>query len=255
MRTRLLLVDDEVHSRSMLAACLSRQGYDTAEAGDAAEMRRAIADQPVDLILLDINLPDVDGLTLVREVRLQSQIGIILLTARDGEMDRVAGLEWGADDYVTKQTPLAELIARIRAVLRRTGQGIFTMPAVSAGGQGGENVEPSALVSPPPAPESGETAVFGGWRLEIDNGRLTTPTGGQVALTKSETDLLGLLARRLGKTVTRSELMTSLFNREWSGAERSVDVTISRLRRKLGDDPRYPKRLLTMRGAGYMLKE
>ena len=234
-RNKLLLVDDDTHGREMLAACLSRQGFETKEASDAAEMRRLIKDESIDLILLDINLPDIDGLTLVREIRLQSQIGIILLTARDGEMERVAGLEWGADDYVTKQTPLAELIARIRALLRRTERSVAHRAPQET--------------SPPPE-ESGATE-FGSWRLENGAGKLTTPTGAVVTLTKSECDLLGALVRRIGETVTRAELMALMSNREWSGAERSVDVMIGRLRRKLGDDSRYPKHLQTIRGVGY----
>lgn len=223
----------------MLAACLSRQGFETVEASDAAEMRRFINDENINLILLDINLPDIDGLTLVREIRLQSQIGIILLTARDGEMERVAGLEWGADDYVTKQTPLAELIARIRALLRRTERGAAQQPPE---------------IAPPTPADTSETITFGQWSLETNTGKLTTPTGEHVTLTKSECDLLMALTRQAEATVSRADLMNILSNREWSGAERSIDVLIGRLRRKLGDDPRYPKHLLTIRGVGYRFK-
>lgn len=241
-RNRLLLVDDDIHGRAMLAACLSRQGFETVEASDAAEMRRFINDKNVNLILLDINLPDIDGLTLVREIRLQSQIGIILLTARDGEMERVAGLEWGADDYVTKQTPLAELIARIRALLRRTERGPAQQPL------------PPPEIAPPTPADNNEAITFGQWNLETNTGKLTTPTGEYVTLTKSECDLLTVLTRQTEATVSRADLMNILSNREWSGAERSIDVLIGRLRRKLGDDSRYPKHLLTIRGVGYRFK-
>ena len=123
MRPSLLLVDDDVPSREMLGACLAKQGFDVAGAADAGEARQRLEAGHFDLVLLDINLPGTDGLTLAREFRLESEIGIIMLTSREGQMDRVLGLEWGADDYVTKDTPLAELIARIRALLRRTGRG------------------------------------------------------------------------------------------------------------------------------------
>ena len=231
MRPNLLLVDDDVPSREMLGACLIKQGFDVAGATDATEMRQRLEADRFDVVLLDINLPGIDGLTLARELRLESEIGIIMLTAREGQMDRVAGLEWGADDYVTKQTPLAELIARIRALLRRTRQ-----------------------KPPAPAPALADTAItFDGWTLKLDSGCLLSPTGEEIKLTKGEFDLLSVLARNLGKVVGRAELLTVLSSREWSGTERSVDVLISRLRRKLGDDPRRPRRLMTVHGTGYRL--
>lgn len=231
MRPSLLLVDDDVPSREMLAACLTKQGFDVVGATDAAEMRQRLAAGGVDLVLLDINLPGIDGLTLARELRLESEIGIIMLTARDGQMDRVAGLEWGADDYVTKQTPLAELIARIRALLRRTS--------------GGRSKQ---------APANSETGLsFDGWTLNLGSGYLVSPAREEIKLTRGELDLLAILVDNLGRTVTRSDLLATLSSREWSGTERSVDVLISRLRRKLGDDPRRPRRLMTTHGVGYRL--
>lgn len=236
MKPSLLLVDDDVPSREMLAACLSKQGFDVAGAIDAAEMRQQLGMGSFDLVLLDINLPGIDGLTLARELRLESEIGIIMLTAREGEMDRVLGLEWGADDYVTKDTPLAELIARIRALLRRTGR---NRPAVMA--------QATAIVS------TGATISFDGWMLNLDASCLVSPNREEIKLTKGEFDLLSVLARNLGKVVSRAELLTTLSSREWSGTERSVDVLVSRVRRKLGDDPRHPQKLLTVHGTGYRL--
>lgn len=231
MRPGLLLVDDDIPSREMLAACLSKQGFIVAGATDAGEMRQRMESDKFDIVLMDINLPGIDGLTLVRELRLESDIGIIMLTAREGQMDRVAGLEWGADDYVTKGTPLAELIARIRALLRRAGRG--------------------RTRAAPPGAEA--TVAFDGWTLKLDSGCLESPAREEIKLTKGEFDLLSILARNLGKVVARADLLATLSSREWSGTERSVDVLISRLRRKLGDDPRRPRRLMTVHGTGYRL--
>ena len=233
MRPRLLLVDDDVPSRELLGACLEKQGFEVAGAGDAAEMRRRLEAGPFELVLLDVNLPGIDGLTLARELRLESEIGIIMLTSREGEMDRVLGLEWGADDYVTKSTPIAELIARIRALLRRTRR-----------------------ETPPKAPgEATAKAMiaFDGLSLDLDAGCLISRTGEEIRLTKGEFDLLSLLARNPGKVIPRAELLAAVSSREWSGTERSIDVLIGRLRRKLGDDPRRPRLLLTAHGSGYRL--
>jgi DNA-binding response OmpR family regulator len=146
-------------------------------------------------------------------------------------MDRVVGLEWGADDYVTKSTPLAELIARIRAVLRRTGRGAQTTTADSS----------AALIK------------FDGWTLSTESGGLISHAGERTPLTQGELAVMVLLAQNLGRVVSRSDLMLALSGREWSGTERSVDVIISRLRGKLGDPPRRPKRLMTVHGTGYRL--
>ncbi len=232
VRPSLLLVDDDVPSREMLGACLAKQGFDVAGASDAGEARQRLEAGHFDLVLLDINLPGIDGLTLARELRLESEIGIIMLTSREGQMDRVLGLERGADDYVTKETPLAELIARIRALLRRTGRG---SPKTA------QSVVGDATFS------------FDGWTLGLDSGCLVSPAGEEIKLTKGEFDLLSVLAKNLGKVVARSDLLAALSNREWSGTERSVDVLVSRLRRKLGDDPRRPRRLMTVHGTGYRL--
>ncbi len=231
MRPRLLLVDDDIASREMLAACLAKQGFDVAGAGDAVEMRQRLHADEFHVVLLDINLPGTDGLTLARELRLVSKIGIIMLTAREGETDRVLGLEWGADDYVTKQIPLTELIARIRALLRRIGHD-----------------EP--IASPPAVTTD---SAFGGWSLNNNTKCLITPAGGEIKLTKGEFDLLSILCRNKGKAVARSDLLAVLSGRDWSGNERSIDVLVGRLRRKLGDDPRRPRRLITVHGTGYRL--
>ena len=233
MRPSLLLVDDDVPSREMLAECLAKQGFEVAGAVDATEMRKQLESGHFDLVLLDINLPGIDGLSLARELRLESEIGIIMLTAREGEMDRVLGLEWGADDYVTKQTPLTELIARIRALLRRTGRN-----------------RPASVQAPAVAESS---ICFGDWTLNLDSACLFSPAQEEIKLTKGEFDLLSVLAHHLGKVVSRADLLATLSSREWSGTERSVDVLVSRLRRKLGDDPRSPRRLLTVHGTGYRL--
>ncbi|MBF0563309.1 MAG: response regulator transcription factor [Alphaproteobacteria bacterium] len=232
MLPALLLVDDDIPSRNFLATCLGKQGFQVTEAGDAAEMRQRLAMGGFDVVLLDINLPEVDGLTLARELRLQSDIGIIMLTSRDGQMDRIAGLEWGADDYVVKTTPLAELIARIRSLLRRTGR------------EGQTKKE---------APAATTTIVFDGWTLDLDTRSLASPDGEPVRLTNGEFQILSTLARNLGRVLTRAELTAVISDHEWSGTDRSIDVMVGRLRRKLKDDPKAPARLLTVHGVGHRL--
>ena len=235
MTPRLLLVDDDIPARSLLQACLEKQGFDVTGAADATETRLALEESRFDLVLLDINLPQIDGLTLAREIRQESRVGIIMLTARDGHADRIAGLEWGADDYVTKSAPISELIARVRALLRRTGW---------------EASKPAADPSLSPA-----TAVkpFGDWKLNPDVPCLITPAGDNIPLTRGELDLMTALLNNLGKVVSRADLLATVSSREWSGTERSIDVLIGRLRRKLGDDSRQPKSLLTVHGIGYRL--
>ncbi len=237
MRPSLLLVDDDVASRELLATCLLKQGFEVVGAADGSEARRHLATGRFDVVLLDINMPGIDGLTLARELRLESDIGIIMLTSREGQMDRVLGLEWGADDYVTKATPLAELIARIRALLRRTTRAASAMPSAAD----------------PAQAQKISTISFDGGTLDLEAACLVSPAGEEIKLTKGEFDLLAVLAGNLGRVVARSDLVAALSNREWSGTERSVDVLVSRLRRKLGDDSRRPRRLMTVHGMGYRL--
>ena len=227
----LLLVDDDIPARKLLQACLEKQGFAVTGVGDAAETRLALAGATFDLVLLDINLPEIDGLTLAREIRLESTIGIIMLTSRDGHADRIIGLEWGADDYVTKDAPISELIARVRALLRRTGW----------------------EKSRPPPPPATAMKTFGDWRLDPDAPGLVSPAEESTPLTRGELDLMAALVNNLGKTVSRADLLAAVSSKEWSGMERSIDVLIGRLRRKLGDDPRQPKLLLTVHGIGYRL--
>ena len=234
MPTNLLLVDNDFPSRDLLAAELASHGFDIACAAGAAEMRERLCSGRVDFVLLAIDPPGNDDLTLVRELRRESEVGIIILTARDGQTDRVACLEWGADDHVTRQTPLVELVARIRAVLRRI------RPPLVAG-------DPVIAVA------GGEVILFERWALNLNSFCLISPVGEEIKLTRGEFSLLAVLARNLGKAVSRTELLAALSSREWSGAERSVDVLIGRLRRKLGDDPRRPRRLMTVHGTGYRL--
>lgn len=240
MLPRLLLVDDDIPARTLLQVCLEKQGFAVAGATDADEMRAEMERSRFDLVLLDINLPAIDGLTLAREIRQQSHIGIIMLTARDGHADRIAGLEWGADDYVTKNAPVSELIARIRALLRRTGW------EASKPVNGGA----SPLPSPPPVPT---IRHFGDWKLDPEAPCLVSPSGESVPLTRGELDLMTVLVNTLGKAVSRANLLAAVSSKEWSGTERSIDVMIGRLRRKLGDDPRRPKALQTVHGIGYRL--
>lgn len=236
----LLLVDDEDLTRSLLADCLRQQGFQVSEAADAAGMRRCLDQaEPIDLVLLDINLPGIDGLSLARELRLKSEIGIIMVTARESEADRVVGLELGADDYVVKGTSFLELLARIRAVLRRSQR------------PPGNGEEPVSGVA-------GEVLRFDGWMLESETRRFFDPEGGLVELTRGEFDMLAALVRARGRVLSREQLSEALGShrdqREKFSNDRTIDVLIGRLRRKIGDQPRQPQRLVTVHGVGYRLE-
>ena len=184
-----------------------------------------LAERHPDLILLDLTLPDGDGRDIAREVRSDSELPIIMLTARGAEADRVIGLELGADDYVVKPFSLTELIARIRAVLRRTGRTRADTP---------------------------REVLTGGLRIEPQARRVSI--GGEaVELTRKEFDLLAMLAKHLGEVVRREAIMSEVWDENWFGSTKTLDVHTSSLRRKLGDNPAEPLYIQTVRGVGLML--
>jgi two-component system response regulator RegX3 len=222
-RRAILLVEDETSISEPLAAALESAGFevtlaDTAAAG-VEEFRRR---QP-DLVLLDVMLPDRDGKDVLREIRAGSRTPVVMLTARGEEMDRVLGLELGADDYVTKPFSAAELVARIRAVLRRS-------PA-EGGGEG--------------APLSVGDVV-----MNLDT-HTVTQAGEEVELTVKEFELLRVLLQNAGKLVRRDALVAEVWDPNWFGSTKTVDVHVSALRRKLGDDPSAPRYVYTVRGVGF----
>ncbi len=215
---RVLLVEDDVRVAGALEAALRRRGYDLLRAGTAAE---ALAAPAVDLVLLDLGLPDRDGIEVCRELRRRSEVAIIAVTARAEERDRIMGLRTGADDYVVKPFGMAELQARIDAVMRR---------AVRS------------------APRQGSVAVG---RVTIDfDAHQVSVDDQEVCLTRKEYDLLAALARRPGAVVTRDQLLADVWQTTWVGSPHTVEVHIASLRGKLGD----PALIQTVRGVGYRLR-
>jgi DNA-binding response OmpR family regulator len=231
MATRtILVVEDEDSIALPLAAALEREGYTTRVTGSAPEAIALAAELRPDLMLLDVMLSDGSGLDVCREVRRHSSVPIIMLTARGDETDRVVGLELGADDYVVKPFSARELIARIRAVLRR-------VPDTGA---------PPAVAAP-----VAESAVEIGDVTVDPATRRATRDGAEITLTRREFDLLALLVRNAGTVLTRERLMDEVWDTNWFGSTKTLDVHVSSLRRKLGDDAVDSRYLHTVRGVGF----
>ena len=229
----ILVVDDDREIRDLLSRYLVKQGFRVSTAADGRDMRESLRDQAIDLIVLDLMLPGDDGLALCREVRARSAMPVIMLTARGDDVDRIVGLEMGADDYVAKPFNPRELVARIRAVMRRAGE--------STGGLAGGRRD-----------EAGGTLVFAGWRLDLERRELTNPDGVLVSLSAGEFGLLAAFAARPQRVLSRDQLLDLARGRDAQPFDRSIDVQVSRLRRKIEDDPREPHVIKTVRGGGYM---
>ena len=223
-RRRILLIEDEQAISEPLAAALERDGFAVAVAATAAAGLEGFRTRSPDLVLLDVMLPDGDGRDVLREIRGASRVPVVMLTARGEEMDRVLGLELGADDYVTKPFSAAELLARIRAVLRRAA-------------------------TAPPGDETNALEV-GDLRVDLDR-QLVTRAGKAVDLTVKEFELLRVLVERSGRLVRREAIMSQVWDPNWWGSTKTLDVHISSLRRKLGDDPGSPRYIHTVRGIGF----
>ncbi len=222
-RRRILLVEDEESISEPLAAALQRDGFAPDVAGTAAEGLEAFRIRSPDLVLLDVMLPDGDGRDVLREIRGASRVPVIMLTARGEEMDRIIGLELGADDYVAKPFSAAELIARIRAVLRRTAA---------------------------PAPTGRSTLQVGDIVMSLDS-RDVAKSGEPLQLTVKEFELLRMLMEEAGRVVRRTDLMDEVWDTNWYGSTKTLDVHVSSLRKKLGDDPTEPRYIKTVRGVGF----
>jgi two-component system response regulator RegX3 len=228
---RILVADDEISVRDAVGYALRQEGFDVTLAvdGDDAESKIS-ADDAFDLLVLDIMMPGRSGLDICRDVRARSPVPIILLTAKDAEVDKVVGLEVGADDYVTKPFSVRELLGRVRAQLRR------------------RELDRSSSAS--------EAKTIDVGSVRIDLGRhLVTVRGKPVNLTRSEFQVLRLLAERPGQVFSRLEIMEELWQSEFSGDVRACDVHISNLRQKVERDPQDPELVLTVRGVGYRLAE
>lgn len=221
----VLIVEDDEVSRAKLSGYLEAAGYRVSEAADGRGMWTVMADDRVDLLLLDINLPGEDGLDLTRQVRSQSDVGIILVTGRTDDVDRIVGLEIGADDYLTKPFNPRELLARGKNLLRRT-----------AG-----------------APREGSPVKrFDDWRFDTRTRRLTSPEGEKIPLTRAEFELLSAFVERAGMVLSRDRLLNCVTHRAWEPHDRTIDVLVRRLRQKIEDDPKSPELIVTAHGEGYV---
>ena len=232
---RILIVDDDRVVREMLTEYLISHGYQVDCADSGAAMRAAIEREPPDLVLLDLRLPDQDGLTLARYLREHYDIGIIMVTGSSEPVDRVIGLEIGADDYIGKPFDLRELRARIKSVLRRLQA---TPPA-----------SPDSAVA-----QSGNRRrlALAGCTLDVVSHQLFDATGREIPITTMEFELLQVFATHPNQVLSRDQLLTMTRNREWEPFDRSIDIRIARLRRKIETDTSRPQSIRTVRGIGYM---
>ncbi|MGJ3263454.1 MAG: response regulator [Salinarimonas sp.] len=225
----ILVVDDDPGIRQMLSRYLADEGYRVSAVDSGAAMWALMETEAVDLVLLDLILPRDDGLLLARELRQRTDVGIIMVTGRGDVVDRVVGLEVGADDYIAKPFHLREVLARIKTVLRR--------------------------LAPRPAPqERPECALvrFDGWTLEPERRRLVAPSGEEVRLTGGEYELLSVFLGHAGRVLDRDRLMDLTRGREWAAYDRTIDAQVARLRKKIEVCPKQPELIKSVRGVGYV---
>ncbi len=228
-KAHIVVVDDEPALRQLVQNYLGRNGFAVSAADGGEALRQLMAERPVDLAILDVNMPGEDGITLARDLRRRGAIGIIMLTANSDTVDRVVGLEVGADDYLTKPFDPRELLARVRAVLRR-----ITRPEA-------------------PAPATmGTEVVVGTCRLNLERRKLFSLDGSEVRITAMEFDLLRTFVEHPNRVLTRDQLLDLAHNKDASVFDRSIDTRIVRVRQKVEVDPSTPQVIKTIRGAGYM---
>lgn len=228
-QTHILLVDDEASLREPLAEYLTKQGFRVQQASDASQARSVMNAFNFDIILLDIMMPGEDGLSFCRHVREKTETPVIFISAKGEELDRIVGLELGADDYITKPFSPRELIARIKVVLRRTNNGNGVKPG------------------------SGSIYQFSGWTLKTDQRSLIDEEAVAVPLSSGEYQMLLALLSRAGQVLNRDQLLDITQGREAHAFDRAVDNQISRLRRKIEADPKNPEIIKTVWGGGYVL--
>lgn len=227
--THLLVVDDDVEITRLLSRYFGAHGFRVSSVGDGVQMRQVLATQQVDIVMLDLGLPGEDGLALTRHLREHWHGPVIIITGRGETVDRVVGLELGADDYVAKPFDLRELLARVRSVLRRAGDATAV-----------------------PSPRKSARRCFEGYALDMQSHSLSDPLGHDIALTTGEFALLRTLVEHPGQVLSRDQLMSHVHGREAGPFDRAIDVQIGRLRRKIEADPARPKLIKSVRGAGYL---
>ncbi|MES2706929.1 MAG: response regulator transcription factor [Verrucomicrobiota bacterium] len=232
--SRLLMIDDDREFCELVRDYLSAFGYTVSLAHTGPAGVAAAADGPWQAIILDVMLPGLDGFEVLRKIRRQSDVPVLMLTARGDEMDQIAGLEIGADDYLPKGSSTRQLLARLHAITRRAAVAASATPA-AGGAAAGEIVIADLRIQP-----ESRTASVGGQPL---------------TLTPGEFDMLLSMARAKGRVKTRDALLAEIRDREWEVFDRAIDVQISALRRKLGDDPKNPRFIRTVRSAGYMMMD
>ncbi len=229
-QTHILVCDDEVDVREMLQEYLNKRGYKVSAASGGDELRSIISSTVVDVMIMDINMPKEDGLSILRSLRPENTTPVIMLTAAGDVVDRIIGLEMGADDYLGKPVDLRELEARIKAILRR----------------GAINDQESGDSS------DGDQASFGDYTLDKEAAKLLASDGSEVPLTAMEYSLLKVFAENKGRVLNRDQLLEQAHDRSWDPFDRSIDIRISRLRRKLESNPEKPEIIRTVRGIGYL---
>jgi len=228
---QILVLEDEPATQAMLVSLMEAEGFKVVSASSGAEAQTAIDNNRFDLVLLDLNLPDDDGLYIARKLRAKSDLGIIMLTSRKEDIDRVVGLEMGADDYITKPFFPRELVVRVKNLLRRLNQ-----PRSGRRADG---------------PPGADMRRFEGWEMDLAKRSLLNDKGEEVNLTRAEFDLLTALVNSAGRVLSRDQLLDAIGSQFWTPVDRTIDVLVSRLRRKMEADPRSPTMIITSHGYGY----
>lgn len=231
MNQTIFVVDDDAILRNRLGKYLESQGFSVKALSGGPELRSALTGGIPDLVIMDLMMPGEDGLSLTRHLREISDTGILILTGQGETVDKVVGLEMGADDYLAKPFDLRELLARIRSILRR---------------------RPAGATPAAPQPANPSHISFAGWVIDCSRREVTGPGKKAIDLTSAEFQLLRVLAENAGRALDRDRLLDAIADRDWSPYDRSIDLHISHLRKKLGDDPRRPQLIKTVRGVGYL---